>query len=158
VAVTLFKRSGETIEWGCKWDGGGLDLYRAIAATLGLDELSSKFPYRVIELLDPYLTQHTGLAKMKSIPEFEAAADEIIRREFEVACSRQRGPTWTNEVADKLLPLLKKYVRGLDKPAKKLRDVIGLCQTVAFAHRTRDNDSQPSLSAVMHRGERETQP
>ncbi|MDO8945354.1 MAG: type III-B CRISPR-associated protein Cas10/Cmr2, partial [Desulfobacterales bacterium] len=31
VAVTLFKRSGETNEWGAKWDSGGLDLYCALA-------------------------------------------------------------------------------------------------------------------------------
>ena len=31
VAVTLFKRSGETIEWGVKWDDGGLELYDALS-------------------------------------------------------------------------------------------------------------------------------
>ena len=158
VAVTLFKHSGETIEWGCKWDGGGLGLYRAIAVALESEELSSKFPYRVIELLDPYLTQHTGLSKTKPTPEFEALADEIIQREFAVVCGRQRGPAWTNEVTERLLCLLAEYVRRLDEPVKKLRDVIGLCQTVAFAHRTRDNDSQSSLTTVMLRAERETQP
>jgi len=56
VAVTLFKRSGETIEWGCKWDNGGLDLYRALAQALRSDQLSNKFPYRFAELLSAYVT------------------------------------------------------------------------------------------------------
>src|ERR1035441_1892046 len=63
VAVTLFKRSGETIEWGCKWAGGGLELYRAIADALNAKKLSAKFPYRAAELLLPYLTrseEHTS--------------------------------------------------------------------------------------------------
>jgi CRISPR-associated protein Cmr2 len=158
VAVTLFKRSGETIKWGCKWDGGGLDLYRAIAVALESEQLSSKFPYRVIELLNPYLTQHTGLAKTMPTPGFDAVADEIIQREFAVACGRQRGPAWTNEVTDQLCHLLAGYVARLDKVENKLRDVIGLCQTVAFAHRTRSNESQSATSAVMPPTERQTQP
>ena len=98
VAVTLFKRSGETIEWGARWDSGGLDLYRALADALQADQLSGKFPYRVVELLEPYLTQQTGLAKTIPDPGFEAVADEIIQREFAVACDRQRGPAWTSRV------------------------------------------------------------
>ncbi len=158
VAVTLFKHSGETIEWGCKWADGGLHLYRAIAGALELDQLSSKFPYRLIELLAPYLTQPTELAKTQSTPEFEAVADTIIHREFEVACGRQRGPKWTNEVTDALLRLVAEYCGRLDKTEMKLRNVIGLCQTVAFAHRTHDNDSQSTSVAVMLPAKKETQP
>ncbi len=140
VAVTLFKRSGETIEWGCKWTSGGLDLYRALAGALRANQLSSKFPYRVVELLDPYLTEQTGLAKMTITPEFEAGAGEIIQREFAVACGRQRGPAWTNGVTEQLLCLLTQYVAELKGSETKLRGVIGLCQTVAFVNRITTED------------------
>ena len=136
VAVTLFKRSGETIEWGAKWDSGGFELYRALAAALETEQLSSKFPYRVVELLEPYLTQQTGLASTMPVPGFDTVANEIIRREFAVACSRQRGPAWTSGVAEPLLSLLDHYVAKLGETEKKIRAVIGLCQTVAFANRT----------------------
>jgi CRISPR-associated protein Cmr2 len=136
VAVTLFKRSGETIEWGAKWERGGLELYRALADALQADQLSSKFPYRVVELLEPYLTQQTGLARTIPAPGFKAAVDEIIQREFAVACGRQRGPAWTSGVAEQLSSLLVQYVAGLGEAEKKIRDVIGLCQTVGFANRT----------------------
>src|SRR5205085_9339513 len=46
VAVSLFKRSGETIEWGCKWADGGLEAYRTMADALAKDVISSKLPYR----------------------------------------------------------------------------------------------------------------
>ena len=133
VAVTLFKRSGETVEWGCKWEGGGLELYRAIAEALAQEKLSAKFPYRVVELLHPYLAEQTGLAKTAASPGFETAVDEIIEREFANVCDRQRGPRWTREVPEQILPLLKKYASGLPGVEQKLRAVIGLCQTVAFA-------------------------
>ena len=94
----------------------------------------------MVELLEPYLTQQTGLAKTMPAPGFEAAADEIIRREFAAACSRQRGPAWTSEVPEHLLPLLARYVDKLGEAEKKVRDVIGLCQTVAFAKRTTPQD------------------
>ncbi len=145
VAVSLFKRSGEILKWGCKWVGGGLDLYRAMADALALDQLSGKFPYRLVESLNPYLTQQTALANMTPASGFKAVSDEIIRREFAAACDRQRGgPAWTIEVAERLLPLLEKYVAGLDKAEKKVRDLIGLCQAVAFTHRTRSKEATES--------------
>src|ERR1035437_8632199 len=131
VAVTLFKRSGETIEWGAKWESGGLELYRALADGLQAGQLSNKFPYRVVELLEPYLTQQTGLAKTMPVPGFDAVVHEIIQREFAVACGRQHGPVWTSGVTEQLLRLRTQYVAELGEPEKKVRDVIGLCQTVA---------------------------
>lgn len=153
VAVTLFKRSGETIEWGCKWARGGLELYRALANALQTAQLSSKFPYRVVELLDPYLTQNTALAKSVPASGFEAVVDEIIQREFGIVCGRQRGPAWSSEVADQLLHLLVKYVKDkeLGNSEKKLRAVIGLCLTVAFTNRTRcESAASPSVIASPH--------
>jgi CRISPR-associated protein Cas10/Cmr2 subtype III-B len=140
VAVTLFKRSGETIEWGCKWAGGGLELYRAVADALDAKKLSAKFPYRVVELLEPYLMQQTGLAKTMPVPGFDAVVHEIIRREFAVACGRQHGPAWTSGVTEQLLRLLALYVAELGEAEKKVCGVIGLCQTVAFANRTAPED------------------
>jgi CRISPR-associated protein Cas10/Cmr2 subtype III-B len=95
VAVTLFKRSGETIEWGCKWEGGGLDFYRALADALDAEQLSAKFPYRVVELLAAYLTETTPLVRdaktVQPVPNFPA--NEIIRREFaHVRLSPHRRP------------------------------------------------------------------
>ena len=152
VAVTLFKRSGETIEWGCKWAGGGLQLYRALAEALDARQLSGKFPYRFMELLSPYLTESTPLVAAAGTARPVAAfnADEIIQQEFTHTLGRQRGPAFPTEreardlVLTNLTDALKGYLAVLkdENSEAKLRAVIGLCQTVAFAHRTRaENES-----------------
>ena len=163
VAVNLCKRSGEIIEWGAKWDSGGLELYQALAAALKGDELSAKFPHRLIALLEPYTqlgtvepyTQlGTGLTRRSTSEDFEAKAEEIVGRDFGTVCERQRGQAFPRgQAADfqkKFADLLKNYWGALGAASKpggapvsaeaKIRTLIGLCQTVAFAHRTRGGE------------------
>ncbi len=158
VAVTLMKRSGETIEWGAKWDGG-LGLCRALADALEADQLSAKFPHRWIELMAAYLTEATPLVRecktVEAVDQFPV--DKIIGREFEHTLSRQRGanfpkvPAAAQELTLKLRTALADYLRSLDaagkaNPEDRLPALIGLCQTVAFAHRTRDGGSDPQFA------------
>ena len=150
IAVTLFKRSGETIEWGCKWAGGGLRLYRALAEALDAGQLSGKFPYRFTELLSPYLTESTPLVAAagtaQTVSAFNAA--EVIQQEFKHTLGRQRGPAFPTEreareqLEDSLTAALGGYLSNLASKSseEQLRAVIGLCQTVAFAHRTRSEN------------------
>ena len=155
VAITLFKRSGETIEWGCKWESGGLELYRAISDAMAGGELSGKFPHRVVELLSPYLVTQATLSTGKTAADFEARAPEIIGREFGVAVERQRGSSSRPRIITPALAgLLKRYLAQHETAEQKLRAVIGLCQTVAFANRTAEPvtpapqpgaDRQPAL-------------
>jgi hypothetical protein len=148
----VFKRSGEITEWGCKWDSGGLALYGAVMEAIASNAVSSKFPHRVVELLEPYLTEGRGLARQADAESFDAVA--VIQKEFAHAISRQSTPGQTNAVqADlepKLTALLSKLANECDermaerngraesKAQSLLRALIGLCQTVAFAHRTTD--------------------
>lgn len=133
VAVSLFKRSGEIAEWGTKWESGGLALYEAIAEALDDGSLTTKFPHRVCQLIEPYrncghLTDASG---------FAAAA--IVREEFGFAISRQSqaGKAKANEAS--LLPRLDEYLGTLgDDPQTLLQAIDGLCTAVAFAHRTRN--------------------
>jgi CRISPR-associated protein Cmr2 len=147
VAVSLFKRSGETIEWGCKWTGGGLEIYRALAEALDAGKISGKFPYRFAELLSPYLTQSTPLVAATGTTQLVSAfnAAEVIRQEFKHTLDRQRGAAFPTEreVRDLLLTnlteTLSNYLCSLngENSEVQLRAIIGLCQTVAFAHRNR---------------------
>lgn len=152
VAVSLFKRSGETVEWGCKWAGGGLQLYRALAEALDAGQLSGKFPYRFAELLSPYLTESTPLVAaagtVQPVPGF--GTSEVIQQEFNHTMGRQRGAAFPAEreagkqILDRLTNALGDYLGDLagKSSEEQLRAVIGLCQTVAFAHRTRsENES-----------------
>lgn len=147
-AVTLMKRSGEIIEWGCRWDDGGLPLLEMIQRRMADGSLSGKFPHRVIELLGPYLTEPTDLARMTAAPEFAGNVEEIIQREFLVAverqCQRKRDLA---ALSAELEELLGRYLKGSqarfgtdgglpeEHAEHQLRAMIGVCQTTAFSQR-----------------------
>jgi hypothetical protein len=154
VAVTLMKRSGEIIEWGAKWKGG-LELYQTVSAALENEHLSAKFPHRFAELLEAYILARTPLLErsgdIETHQEFPVA--DIIRREFDHCLCRQRGARFPNnsDEANTLLHSLRAALdthlgslsdAGTPKPESDhiLHSLIGLCQTVAFAHRTSSND------------------
>ena len=146
VAVTLMKRSGEILEWGCRWESGGLELLSAVQNALAENALSAKFPHRVVELLEPYLTQPTGLTRMKADAGFNGSVEEIIKQEVATALKRQKGGSWNDAIPALLIEKLSSYLRKLAEPQDKIQGVIGLMQTAAFAHRTRtesDKNSQP---------------
>ena len=89
VAVTLVKRSGETIEWGCQWDSGGLAVHDAMVRAMGGGGVSGRFPHRVVQLLEGYLTQATPMAasSIEPVPAFSSV--EVVTREFLYALDRQ---------------------------------------------------------------------
>lgn len=55
VAVTLLKRSGETIHWGCHWNDGGLDVFTSVLDAIATGAVSRRFPHRLVGLLEGYL-------------------------------------------------------------------------------------------------------
>jgi hypothetical protein len=89
VAVTLIKRSGETIEWGSQWNSGGLDIFNAVMKAMAHGVVSSKFPHRVIELLDGYLTETSPLAANTLEPLKDFPVVDVVLREFRHALDRQ---------------------------------------------------------------------
>jgi len=89
LAATLLKRSGETIEWGCGWESGGLEIYDAMLQAMADRAVSSKFPHRVMELLEGYLTEATPLAAKSLEPLKDFPVTEILLREFRHALDRQ---------------------------------------------------------------------
>lgn len=54
LAIALYKRSGEIIEWGCKWDSDALPLMREVTKLSDGGKLSGRFPYALAALLRPY--------------------------------------------------------------------------------------------------------
>jgi CRISPR-associated protein Cas10/Cmr2 subtype III-B len=148
VAVTLMKRSGEIIHWGAKWNGG-LELYRKLAHALKEDLVSNRFPHQLASLLQPYMTQASDLMSLNASKKLEEhfPVDEVIQREFEHCLSRQQGKRFPGnaetrqELIQGLMEDLKSYFNSLDEAGiktadQRLKGMLGLCQTVAFAHRT----------------------
>jgi len=144
VAIALMKRSGEILEWGCQWDSGGLELLWAVQGAMDKDCLSAKFPHRVIEFLEPYLAQQSGLAQMQSDAGFNRKASEIIQQEIGTAANRQRGSRWSDLLPNQLRDKVSVYIQGLAEPQAMLKGLVGLMQTVAFANRTSpESNSNP---------------
>lgn len=142
VAVTLMKRSGEIIEWGCQWESGGLDAYRQMAAALQADVVSAKFPHRIVELVDGYQADaDSKLGGVKPVAGFAEVVDEVLKREVGVAAERQRGKNYAHEKVGVIEDCIAQYLKPLPVE-RKVRGLIGLCQTVAFTHRTAGNNDQ----------------
>lgn len=142
IAISLFKRSGETVEWGTKWESGGLALYEAIIQALKNNTISSKFPHRICQLLEPYTHQKS----MSNAENFNVIA--IIKQEFIFAISRQSSPGKTKSNETSLLPKVDDYLSFLSNISKDpqilIQSIIGLCTTIAFIHRqTQDNTPHP---------------
>lgn len=51
LAVSILKRSGEILHWGCKWDSTALKIYEAL---LKKDGKFSRFAYKLAGFLEPY--------------------------------------------------------------------------------------------------------
>ena len=93
VAITLMKRSGETVEWTARWEDAGVQAAFTLLAALRDSVVSAKFPYRLGELIGMYRTQSSGLMEpMEQVADFDLPA--VFARELRTVLSRQRGPAW----------------------------------------------------------------
>ncbi len=93
-AVSLFKRSGEILEWGSNWNSQALELYYLFVQLSNQPEkpvISGRFAYALSDLLYPYIagseTMRDGEKTMGDVENFPL--EEIIRKEFEFVFSRQ---------------------------------------------------------------------
>ncbi len=137
VAVTLVKRSGETIEWSCRWSQGGVAAYDTILEALRTEVVSGRFPHRVVELINGYLADESrSLGATEPSESFALVSQEVLRREVGVAAERQRGPQASSEKMATLQDAIAAYLQSIPDSRRKVRDLIGLCQTVAFIART----------------------
>ena len=105
-------------------------------------ELSAKFPHRVSQLIAPYLVARTPLMmERKSFSDAnQFPVMEILTKEFQFAAVRQGSKT----VAASLSDPLAEYLTNLSpqEPQRLLVALDGLCATVAFIDRNREQ--QPS--------------
>lgn len=99
VAISLFKRSGEILEWGCNWaakengvpssqDSAGYQLLHALIDALKAKRLSSRFPHKLEALLTPYLPSSSSISTDSS---FEKSFTAILSIELDHCLSRNDG-------------------------------------------------------------------
>lgn len=141
-AVSLFKRSGEILEWGAKWNSGAIEMFdEFVRLSFGKKNgekppLSNRFGYALSEALSQYRSpkaQDDELQAMEDVPEFMEKVDEIIGRELDHALERQGRELSDKQRSD----LTKKCLAYLSKLARerKLTDFPMLFNVANFIHR-----------------------
>ena len=125
LAVSVVKRSGEILHWGCKWSSKALEIYAQLAKVSGEDSLS-RFAYKLASFLAPY-----DLASCKKL---DAAMRDVIWAETQHVLEQTEG-------AEKVLPeeqqtLLEAYLKEESVTARPA-DYLGLFLCEAFIDRPR---------------------
>lgn len=82
LAVSVVKRSGEILHWGCKWSSKALEIYAQLAKISGEDSLS-RFAYKLASFLAPY-----DLASCKKL---DAAMRDVIWAETQHVLEQTEG-------------------------------------------------------------------
>ncbi|MDR1613464.1 MAG: type III-B CRISPR-associated protein Cas10/Cmr2 [Planctomycetota bacterium] len=131
LAVALYKRSGEIIHWGCKWDGGGepLDLMRLLTELVRDEKLSARFPYALAALLQPY--------NLNDKNNCQPGVGEIVKSEVKHVLSRQ-GSKLSKGERDDLAGKINAYLDSLED--RHFGDFINLFLAEAFINRQREED------------------
>ena len=80
LAVSIFKRSGEIMEWGASFDSAGLTLLKNFQQSMRLKLVSNRFANALAQLLAPYQLEKNNLP-----PEIQ----QIISAEFQHTCKQQ---------------------------------------------------------------------
>lgn len=151
VAISLFKRSGEILEWGCKWstsekqDSAGYKLLSKLIEALNEKNLNGRFPHKLEALLTPYLP---GSSKMANDAAFEGNFAGILALELDHCLGRNAGGK-LDEASRQLfteywLELGLPDPKDSENPPKftdKLTRFINLLRTAAWMSRTDSPDA-----------------
>lgn len=122
LAVSVFKRSGEILEWGCKWESKALDIYRALRDSLD-ENLSGRFPYKLSELLQPYGDMNSDMR-------------EVVKIEFERAWERSSQKAMSGDLAEAVSLYLDEVFGENGKP----KDFLDLFMCETFIDRPREGE------------------
>lgn len=151
VAISLFKRSGEILEWGCNWalknegnfpsqESAGYTLLHTLIAQLGpKGGLNSRLPHKFEALLTPYLPTSKSI---KTHEVFEQSFDSILALELEHCLSRNEGGKLPPELREQFISYWHE-LSGLEFGARLTR-YVNLLRTAAWMARGSDPVAPPS--------------
>ena len=143
LAISLYKRSGEILQWGCKWDSPALPLMDFLEKhrapiddgmpkqDAALGKISGRFPYALARALAPY---RLGAAPTLSAEELQ----EIMDKETAIVIRRQASDL-TQEDQKELAMHCKAWCEKC-LASKRLADYIMPFLTEAFINRKRGED------------------
>jgi len=143
VAVTVLKRSGETVEWSARWADGGVDAAQCLLLALKGEVVSSKFPHRLGELISIYRSQPAPMAsKPQAVAGFDLAA--VFSHELRTVLDHQKGPAWNDggtQFAADFKRHLTQWIGKLNTDANAaqldhaIAQLVALCAFCGFAKR-----------------------
>lgn len=159
LSVSLYKRSGEIIEWGGKWESGALDLMAEITRLTEADKLSGRFPYALAGLLQPYALGQTQSVELQAmLPVVQAEVRHVLSRqgsglkkeEREALAAQIEGylaacwstPGSESDVASRepSAPAPKAQESNRLKPVRRPQDFLNLFLAETFINRNRGED------------------
>jgi hypothetical protein len=147
VAISLYKRSGEILEWGCHWaikddannptseNSAGFRLLSALVHSLrSKNGLNARFPHKLEALLAPYVPASKSV---QSVESFEADFSGVLMLELDHCLSRNEGGRFAPE--DRLL--FAEYWNELEGMGfgSRLGRFINLLRTAAWMSRGFEN-------------------
>jgi CRISPR-associated protein Cmr2 len=135
-AVSLFKRSGESIEWAAKWNSRAISVAGEFLDLTESGSLSGKFPYALAGLLRPYEAGKFGDPwKIAPCGGFDPV--EVFPIEIAHVLDRQSDTSWSKEDRVEFEKLVVDYLKE-DCAGRPLTDFLGPFLATAFIHRSAD--------------------
>ncbi len=127
LAVSVLKRSGETLRWGCKWSSHALEIYRKLTAN---SERMSRFAYKLAGFLELYDLGKRGVNGELLVDWKEMKS--VVRAETLHAVKQTQGMGKILDEADVDIYLSDEMV------AKHPEDFLGLFLCETFINRPRN--------------------
>jgi CRISPR-associated protein Cmr2 len=142
LALTVLKRSGEILQWGCKWEvrsneeapaevHPGFALLRSIVRRLTEKSLESRFPQKMLALIEPY----QGIGGHEDDPHFSAQRQEILAADFDHLLRRSESQAVDAAEQRQWSDWLQDYLRSETDTTKALTNLAGLLRTAGWIAR-----------------------
>ncbi|VVM07909.1 hypothetical protein MAMC_01881 [Methylacidimicrobium cyclopophantes] len=130
-SVSLFKRSGEILEWGAKWDCRAIELVHETISLTEEEKLSGRFPYVLADLLRRYESAQEWQSRLDLICSFCSA-------DLEFVTERQSLKGWDSQEKEQFLAGASNYLHCCVEEKRCLNDFLGPFLTAAFLADRRD--------------------
>lgn len=141
-AVHLYKRSGEIIHWGAKWEDAAIDVADRFGELTEAGMLTARFPYALSNALRPYAARISAQLP-ESANEFRIATANgfnpmtAFDAEFRHALRQHGSDKWRNtEDAKSFASLINRFLGECAN--RRLDDFLGPFLTTTFIHKGAD--------------------
>ena len=138
LAISIYKRSGEILEWGCKWGSKALDLYGELSNLSVLNNAEQinigRFPYKLAALLQPYALKGEVDEQMQAI--VMAEYDHAVEQTKDMRDEHKQDRLTRDYIA----AYLEECSKDKDDVSAKPEDFLNLFMAETFINRPREGE------------------